>query len=90
MKIEEKALEVYPIEEFVSYQIDGVVDKNETKRKCFIEGANWMKEQMMEGAANADVGYYNQYGLSLYLEKSLEKLGFDEHDNVKIVVIKEE
>ncbi len=90
MTIEEKALEVYPTEEYVSYQIDGVIDKNETKRKCFIEGAKWMKEQIMKDAITADIGYYNQHGLSIYPEKSLEKLGFDEHDNVKIVVIRDE
>lgn len=55
MKIEEKALEVYPIEEFVSYKIDGVIDKNETKRKCFIEGAKWMKEQIMKEAITTEV-----------------------------------
>lgn len=46
--IEEKALEVYPIEEYVSYQIDGVIDKNETKRKCFIEGAKWAIDKACE------------------------------------------
>lgn len=56
----------------------------------FVDGANWMMEQMMKGAVTADVGYYNQRGLSLYPKKSLEELDFNEEDKVKVIIIKEE
>lgn len=89
-ELEKAALEVYPKNISYSTIIDQMVDYNAEKRDIWIDGAKWMKEQMMKDAITADIGYYNQHGLSIYPEKSLEKLGFDEHDNVKIVIIREE
>lgn len=43
-------------------------------------GAEWMASQ----GKTAEVGYWNQRGLSLRLDKSLEKLGYKEGDEVII------
>ncbi len=89
-ELEKAAYVAYPKNISYSTIIDQMFDYNAEKRNIWIDGANWMRGQMMKDAITADIGYYNQHGLSIYPEKSLEKLGFDEHNNVKIVIIKEE
>lgn len=57
---------------------------------AYFAGSEAMREQIMKDAITADIGYYNQHGLSLYPEKSLERLGFNERDKVKVIIIKGE
>ncbi len=47
------------------------------------------KEQMMKDAIDGDINYWNQSGLSMKFDKSLEKLGFEEGMKVKVLIIKE-
>ena len=49
---------------------------------AFKAGTKWMAEQ--GETEEAEVGYWNQRGLSIHLDKSLEKLGFEEGDKVII------
>ncbi len=50
--------------------------------------ANWQKQQMMKNSEPAEVGYWNQRGLSIHFDKSLERLGLEEDDKVKVLIIK--
>ena len=43
------------------------------------------KEEM-----KAEINYWNQRGLSIRMEKSLEELGFKEGDKVKVIITKED
>lgn len=52
--------------------------------------AEWQREQMLKDAMEGEIGYWNQTGLSILLDKSLEKLGYDEDIKVKIIIIKED
>lgn len=56
---------------------------------AFKVGANWQKEQMMNNAEPAEVGFWNQRGLSILFDKSLERLGLKEDEKVKVLIIKE-
>ncbi len=49
-----------------------------------------MKEQMMKEAVEGEVGYWNQRGLSIRLDQSLEKLGYDMDRKVKMLIVKED
>ena len=62
-----------------SYPIDVEVSKAD-----FYAGAKWASEQ----GETAEVGYWNQRGLSIKLDKPLEKLGFEEGDKVTILISK--
>ena len=53
------------------------------------EGIAKGKEQMTKDAVDGEIGYWNQRGLSILLDKSLEKLGYDEDIKVKIIIIKD-
>lgn len=55
--------------------------------RLFIAGTEWQKGQMMKDAVEGEIGYWNQRGLSILLDKSLEKLGYDEGTKVKIIII---
>lgn len=61
---------------------------------CFWDGVNEgkkaMEEQMMNRAVDGEIGYWNQSGLSIRLDQSLEKLGYDEDTKVKIIIVKED
>lgn len=57
--------------------------------KQFIAGAEWQKEQMMKDAVEGEIGYWNQRGLSIQLDQSLERLGYDEDTKVKIIIVKQ-
>jgi len=60
---------------------------------CAMEAMEWKDEIMektLESSVSAEVGYFNQHGLSIYFDKSLEKLGFEEGDKVKVLIIKED
>ena len=46
--------------------------------------------EMLADAQEGEVGYWNQTGLSIRLDKSLEKLGCSEGDKVKIIILKDE
>lgn len=50
--------------------------------EIFKAGAKWATEQ----GETAEVGYWNQRGLSIKLDKPLEKLGFEEGDKVTILI----
>ena len=50
----------------------------------FKAGAKWMEEQGEE----AEVGYWNQTGLSIRLDKALERLGYEDGDKVIVQIRK--
>ena len=54
------------------------------EREAFKAGAKWMTSQ----GKTAEVGYWNQRGLSLRLDKPLEKLGYKEGDKVIVQIRK--
>lgn len=60
---------------------------------CFWDGVNEgkkaMEEQMTKDAVEGEIGYWNQRGLSIRLDQSLEKLGYDEDIKVKIIIVKQ-
>ena len=60
---------------------------------CFWDGVNEgkkaMEEQMMKCAVDGEIGYWNQSGLSIRLDQSLEKLGYGEDTKVKIIIVKQ-
>ena len=47
------------------------------------------KAEMIEEAVEGEIGYWNQRGLSIRLDQSLEKIGYDEDTKVKIIIIKQ-
>lgn len=55
---------------------------------CFLRGAEWMAGQGVK--ATASVGYFNQCGLSILTEPSIEKLGLEEGDEVEIIIRKKQ
>ena len=65
-------------------------DFDAEKEKASEWGYNLCKEQMINGAVDGEIGYWNQSGLSIRLDKSLEKLGYDEDTKVKIIIVKED
>lgn len=74
-------------------ELDGIVTLTESdfdaeKEKASEWGYNLCKEQMMNGAVDGEIGYWNQTGLSIRLDQSLEKLGYDEDTKVKIIIVK--
>lgn len=60
------------------------------KAKTWSEGFDACKEQMMKDAVEGEIGYWNQRGLSIRLDKSLERLGYDMDTKVKIVIEKQD
>lgn len=50
--------------------------------EIFKAGAKWASEQ----GETAEVGYWNQRGLSIMLDNPLEKLGFKEGDKVTVLI----
>ena len=54
------------------------------EREAFKAGAKWMTSQ----GKTAEVGYWNQRGLSLRIDKPLEKLGYKEGDKVIVQIRK--
>lgn len=42
-----------------------------------------------ECGGRCEIGYWNQRGLSIRLDKSLERLGYDMDTKVKVIVIKQ-
>lgn len=57
--------------------------------KCYEQGKVDMKVEMMKDAVEGEIGYWNQRGLSIRLDQSLEKLGYDEDTEVKIIIVKQ-
>jgi len=55
--------------------------------EIFKAGANWQKEQMMKGAVDGEVGYWNITGLSINMK--LPKC-IEDGDKVKVIIVKEE
>lgn len=55
-----------------------------------LQGADQMKEQMMKEAEPAEIGYFNQRGLSILTDKSIEKMPVSEGDKVRIIIIKDD
>lgn len=53
-------------------------------------GNTKQKEQMMKMAVEGEIGYWNQRGLSIRLEQSLEKIGYDEDTKVKVIIVKQD
>jgi len=53
---------------------------------AFIAGAEWDRSQ--GETQDAEVGYWNQLGLSILLDKSLERLGFSDGDKVIVQIRK--
>lgn len=58
--------------------------------KCYEQGKVDMKVQMMKDAVEGEIGYWNQRGLSIRLDQSLERLGYGEDTRVKIIIVKED
>ena len=58
--------------------------------KCYEQGKVDMKVAMMKDAVEGEIGYWNQTGLSIRLDQSLEKLGYDEDTKVKIIIVKQD
>jgi hypothetical protein len=56
----------------------------------FQKGVEEGKRLMMEEAVEGEIGYWNQRGLSIRLDKSLERLGYDMDTKVKIVIVKQD
>ena len=54
----------------------------------FQKGVEEGKRLMMEEAVEGEIGYWNQRGLSIRLDKSLERLGYDMDTKVRIVIVK--
>lgn len=52
-------------------------------------GARWQLNKIRKAAIDGDINYWNQRGLSMKFDKSLEKLGFEEGTRVKVLIIKE-
>ena len=46
------------------------------------------KAEMMKDAVEGEIGYWNQRGLSIRLDQSLERLGYDEDTKVRIIITK--
>lgn len=55
----------------------------------FQKGVEEGKRLMMEEAVEGEIGYWNQRGLSIRLDKSLEKLGYGEDTEVRIIIVKQ-
>lgn len=55
----------------------------------FHKGVEEGKRLMMEDAVEGEIGYWNQRGLSIRLDQSLERLGYDTDTNVRIIIIKD-
>lgn len=49
--------------------------------------AKWQKKQMMSKAIDGEVGYWNQRGLSVFMELPRE---LEEDDKCKVIIIKED
>ena len=60
------------------------------RQTAYINGWHDCKEQMMKDAVEGEIGYWNQRGLSIRLDQSLEKLGYGEDTKVKIIIVKDE
>lgn len=58
-------------------------------RASFALGAIWQKERMMKDAVGAEISYWNQTGLSILPDKSLERIGYNESTRVKIIIVPE-
>lgn len=76
-------------------ELDGIVTLTESdfdaeKEKASEWGYNLCKEQMMNGAVDGEIGYWNQRGLSIRLDQSLEKLGYGEDTEVKVIIVKQD
>lgn len=56
----------------------------------FQKGVEEGKRLIMEDAVDGEIGYWNQSGLSIRLDQSLEKLGYDMDTKVKIIIVKED
>lgn len=55
----------------------------------FQKGVEEGKRLLTEEAVEGEIGYWNQRGLSIRLDKSLERLGYDMDTKVKIIIIKD-
>lgn len=85
----EEAAEEYADNNSRRWQDDGDIYYDYSKiEQAFIAGTEWQKEQMMKDAVEGEIGYWNQRGLSILLDQSLEKLGYDEDTKVKIIIVK--
>lgn len=76
------------LEEAAEEYADGEMMSGLAER-AFVDGAKWQKEQMMKEAVEGEIGYWNQTGLSIRLDQSLEKLGYGEDTEVKIIIVKQ-
>ena len=52
-------------------------------------GQRAREELVMKEAVEGEIGYWNQSGLSIRLDQSLEKLGYDMDTKVKIIIVKQ-
>ena len=68
------------------YEVDSL-DRN-ALRKGFYWGCKAGAEWMASQGETAEVGYWNQRGLSLRLDQSLEKLGYKDGDKVIVQIRK--
>ena len=56
-------------------------------RNAFIAGANWQKEQMMKDAIEARV--ISNEGISCPILNEIHRLGLEEGDKVKLIIVKD-
>lgn len=68
----------------MGYSPEYIDDVKTDMEIAFRAGAEWMAGQGEE----AEVGYWNQHGLSILLDKSLERLGFEDGDKVRVQITK--
>lgn len=91
----DKSLEEAAEKSAMQYYVDGGYSpfqniETSAHKVGFIAGAKWQKNQMMKKTVDGEVGYWNQVGLSILLDKSLEKMGYDENTKVKLIIVKED
>lgn len=53
-------------------------------------GKTKQKDQMTKDAVEGEIGYWNQTGLSIRLDQSLERLGYGEDTEVKVIIVKQD
>ena len=85
-----KAAELWIAGVFLAYSVPdtSVKELREIAEKSFIAGYKLAMEQGV--VADGEIGYWNQTGLSILLDKSLEKLGFDMDEKVIIQIRKKD
>ena len=89
--MKEAAEKEYPCDK--SWMTDSMLDLNAHNQVAFWKGAEWQKEQMMEGAIPCKVFWHDGPLLDYTQEQqdnALEKIGAAIGDKVRIIIVKED